>query len=369
MLFNLHFCAGQIDTLTNDVLESVYKEEPSKLKNDTVRTSSFNAYPYVFYTPESQLAFGAGGVYIFYGDESKEAKPSKIGFGGYYSTNNQYKLSVSPNIYLFENKLYLEAPISFGYFINKFWGIGDDTPDYEDAAYAMQVFSSTITIQVPPWIFSADRTGIVLDYDQTDIVDKKDNELLDDPDLTGSDGGTIIGIGTDLLWDSRDNIFFPNSGGYQYFRVIFYPGQGDFVFASFELDVRAYKAISPDHVFAFNFYVESVVGETPFYKLPALGGGSRMRGFFQGRYRDNFYGMFQAEYRQYVWKKLGMVVFGGLGNVAEEMLAYDFNNLKYSGGVGLRYLFNPKQKINLRMDIGIGSDGSRGIYFGIQEAF
>ena len=43
--------------------------------------------------------------------------------------------------------------------------------------------------------------------------------------------------------------------------------------------------------------------------------------------------------------------------------------MKYSYGLGLRFLFNKQQKINLRMDIGFGSDGSRGIYFGIQEAF
>jgi hypothetical protein len=35
----------------------------------------------------------------------------------------------------------------------------------------------------------------------------------------------------------------------------------------------------------------------------------------------------------------------------------------------LRYLFNKKQKINLRVDVGIGQDGNRGVYFGIEEAF
>jgi hypothetical protein len=42
--------------------------------------------------------------------------------------------------------------------------------------------------------------------------------------------------------------------------------------------------------------------------------------------RDNFYGMLQAEYRQYFWKRLGFAVFGGVGNVADNMLEYDFSN-------------------------------------------
>ncbi|MGB5205767.1 hypothetical protein [Eudoraea sp.] len=367
---NLAFAQIDTDTLSQNVIENVYKEVPNTVKKDSTKRTSFSAYPYVFYTPESKFAGGAGGIYIFYTGQEENLKPSKIGFGGYYSTNKQYKLSVSPNLYFFENKLYIEAPTSFGFFVNKFWGIGDNSPKSETASFSMESFTSTVTVQVPPKLFSADRTGLIFDYDKTSIVDTLENTLISNDSVVGNDGGESIGIGTDLLWDSRDNLFFPNNGSYQYFKVVVYPnGWGNFNYSQLQLDVKAFKAISPDHVFAFNFYIESVIGDTPFYRLPAIGGPSRMRGFFSGRYRDNFYGMMQLEYRQYVWKKFGMVAFGGLGNVSENILTYNFSTMKYSGGIGLRYLFNKKEKINLRMDIGFGSDGSRGIYFGIQEAF
>lgn len=360
---------GVTDSLSNNVIENIYKKEPKSVQKDSSKRTSFNAYPYAFYTPESQLAFGAGGIYIFYGGKEKDLRPSKIGFGGYYSTNKQYKISINPNFYFFGNQLYVEAPTSYGFFINKYWGIGDDTPNIENAAYSVQTFSSTLTVQIPPKVFSADRTGVIFDVDHTEIVDTLENELIIE-ELSGFEGGTAIGFGTDLVWDNRDHLFFPNSGGYQYFKVVIYPdGVSDFSFAKIELDVRAYRAISEDHVFAFNFYVESALGDTPFYKLPALGGQKRMRGYFNGRYRDNFYGMMQLEYRQYFWRRFGFAAFGGLGNVSSDMLAYNFGTLKYSYGAGLRYRFNEKQKVNLRMDIGIGSDGNRGIYFGIQEAF
>lgn len=358
------------DSLSNNTIENVYVDEPSTVKNDSINGSSFNAYPYVFYTPESQFAVGAGGIYIFYTGKEPTLKPSKIGFGGYYSTNKQYNISVNPALYFSENKLYMELPTSYGFFINKYWGTGDSTEDYENAAYSLNTFKSTLTVQVPPKVFSADRTGLILDYNYTEIVDKKNNELLEDDTLPGYNGGSLFGIGTDLVWDSRDNIFFPNNGSYQYFKIVVYPGGlSDYTFAKLQLDVKAFKAISEDHVFAFQFYIESAMGDTPFYMLPSLGGSERMRGFFNGRYRDNFYGMTQLEYRQYFWRKFGFVAFGGLGNVADNMLDYNFSNLKFSYGAGLRYLFNKKQHVNLRMDIGFGSDGSRGIYFGIQEAF
>jgi outer membrane protein assembly factor BamA len=372
--YQLGFAQDEIftDSLSHNVMENIYKEEPKTVSNDSSNSkkrTSFNGYPYVFYTPESKFAAGAGGIFIFYGGREKDLKPSKIGFGGYYSTNKQYKISISPNLYFLDNKLYIELPTSYGFFINKYWGIGDNTPVYDSAGYAVTTFTSTLTVQVPPEFFAADRTGVILDLDYTDMTDKQGNELLQNDSLPGSNGGTLIGLGTDLVWDSRDNLFFPNSGGYQYFKVVFYPGMSDYIFSLIELDVKAFRSISPDHVFAFNFYVQSALGETPFYKLPALGGQKRMRGYFNGRYRDNFYGMLQAEYRQYFWKRLGFAVFGGVGNVADNMLEYDFSTLKYSYGAGLRFLFNKEQKVNLRMDIGFGNDGNRGIYFGIQEAF
>jgi outer membrane translocation and assembly module TamA len=79
--------------------------------------------------------------------------------------------------------------------------------------------------------------------------------------------------------------------------------------------------------------------------------------------------MLQAEYRQYFWRRWGFVAFAGVGNVASELIEYDFGTLKYNFGAGLRFQFNKEQKINLRADFGFGQDGNMGVYFGIEEAF
>lgn len=371
-----------IDSLSTNVLQSVYNEEPDHISNeesDSTKRFTLNAYPYVFYTPETKLAGGAGGILIFYTKKSRlfhekenmeKLNPSKIGFGGYYSTNNQYKISIDPKFYFFHNKIYFELPTSYGFFVNKYWGIGDDTPDREDnAAYSQQSFTTAFSIQIPPLLFMADRTGLILAYENIEIVDKMENELLLNDSLPGANSARQYGLGTDLVWDTRDNIFFPNSGSYQYFKLMFYPGMSDFVYTSLELDAKGFWSFAPDHVIALNMYVQSMLGDIPFYNLPSVGGPKRLRGYFYGRYRDNFYGMMQAEYRQYFWKRFGFVVFAGAGNVSHNILEYDFSNLKYSYGTGLRFLFNKKEKVNLRMDIGFGNDGNRGIYFGIQEAF
>lgn len=368
-LLGYNYSFGQED---GDISHSGLVLDSLAILSDSIKNfkPSINVYPYVFYTPETELAVGAGGIFVFYTEKDSTIYPSKLGFGGYYSTLKNYKLSVNPAFYFFENDLYIRAPISYGFFVDRYWGAGDESAVTGNEQYSRQDFSATFYLQSPPIVFAADRSGLVIDYNNTEIIDKMQNSFLNDSLVTGSDGGEILGFGVDLTWENRDNIFFPNTGGYQYFRFTLYPeGVSDYNYIDIELDVRQYWSFKPDHVIAANLYLNSIIGDAPFYKQAALGGSKRMRGYFQGRYRDNFYTMLQAEYRQYFWKRFGFVVFGGYGNVAGEILEYNFKTLKYSYGAGLRYQFNKKQKINLRMDIGFGEDGNRGIYFGIEEAF
>jgi outer membrane protein assembly factor BamA len=360
------FCELTIAQDDGDIIvETIYADSDSTVD----RSLSFNGYPYAFYTPETELAFGAGGILIFYTSDHIDMLPSKVGLSGWYSTNGQYSISINPVLYFSKNRIYIEFPFKFGHFIDKFWGIGDNTVDTGNEQYTVNSFSATFTFQVPPLMFSADRTGFIFDYNYTEIEDKQNNIYLIDNEVTGSNGGTVYGFGTDLVWDTRDNLFFPNSGGYEYFKVVIYPELGDYVFYTFEIDVRHYNSFSPDHVIASNFYFAQALGDVPFYKLPALGGQNRERGYFYGRYRDKNYMTLQLEYRQYFWWRFGFVVFAGTGNVAPELTKFTFNDLKYSYGFGLRFLFNKEEKVNLRMDIGFGIDGNRGIYFGIEEAF
>ena len=355
----------------DSILEEDRDQEQHPLEeSDSLKRTSFNVWPYAFYTPEVSLAFGGGGIFIFYTADDPIVKPSKIGFSGYYSINKQYKVGVNPVFYFFENKLFFKVPTTYAYMVDKFWGIGNDTPDIPNPSFTRKVFNTTITVQLPPLWFISDRTGIIFDYDKTTMVDKRDNQLLLNDVVTGSNGGQSFGVGTDLLWDTRDNIFFPNTGGYQYFKWMVYSGTaGDFQYASMEMDVRHFRAIKPDHVIAGQFYLSSVTGDPPFYKLPAIGGSSHLRGYFTGRYRDDLFMMLQLEYRQYFWKRFGFVVFAGAGDVAPDLMRFKFDYLKYSFGGGLRFMFNQKEKVNLRADVGFGRPGNIGVYFGIEEAF
>ena len=69
-----------------------------------------------------------------------------------------------------------------------------------------------------------------------------------------------------------------------------------------------------------------------------------------------------------LWKRIGLVGFAGFGDVADKISHFDLENFKHSVGFGLRYLFSPKERLNIRLDFGFGS-GTSGVYFTAAEAF
>lgn len=94
-----------------------------------------------------------------------------------------------------------------------------------------------------------------------------------------------------------------------------------------------------------------------------------MRGYYQGRYRDNNMAVIQAEYRIPLFWRFGAVAFGDIGNVAPAPGQLNFTDLKYSYGGGLRVAMNKAEKLNLRGDFGINAKGTGGFYLQLGEAF
>jgi outer membrane protein assembly factor BamA len=260
--------------------------------------------------------------------------------------------------------------LTFAHTVDRFYGIGNKTPDLGTEEYILEEYGGILDFQIPPAIGMSDRSGLVLDFRHYSVVDVKENPYLQNDTLNGIQGGNVSGLGLIYVWDTRDNVFFPNKGGLLQMKFLFYTKDlgSDYAFNWIEIDSRRYWAFNPDQVIAFQLFVDAVGGDPPFYELPALGGPRKMRGYFQGRYRDYNFFTVQVEYRQYVWRRLGFVAFFSIGDVASEITQFQVQHLKKSYGVGIRFLFNKEKKINLRADIGIGKDTS-GIYFGMEEAF
>ena len=76
--------------------------------------------------------------------------------------------------------------------------------------------------------------------------------------------------------------------------------------------------------------------------------------------------MTQVEYRLNLPGRHGMVFWGGVGAIADDISEFSSDKLLPNGGVG--YRFEVKPRVNLRLDMAWG-DGDTGFYFNVNEAF
>ena len=118
-----------------------------------------------------------------------------------------------------------------------------------------------------------------------------------------------------------------------------------------------------------------VAGTAPYFDLPATGMdmfGRSGRGYAEGRFRGErlLYG--EAEYRATLTRNgfLGMVVFLNATTISNlQNDEHLFDSAALGAGAGLRVLVNKHSRTNLAFDVGVGKQGSYGVYLAVQEAF
>jgi hypothetical protein len=122
-------------------------------------------------------------------------------------------------------------------------------------------------------------------------------------------------------------------------------------------------------VLATNVNACGAPGDAPFYGLCALGSARfTLRGYTQGRYRDHYSTVVQAELRGHTEGRFGAAIFGGFGQVAPAASDVLDAEMLLAGGAGLRYQLTRKYPMHMRLDYAWGRDGGL-LYFSVGEAF
>ncbi len=335
--------------------------EAQNLKPD----NTFAAVPIVYFTPETNWALGAGGSYTFYLD-SLGHRPSTIQLGGAYTLRKQFLSYFSFNLYNPDRRLEMEGELGYYNYVYKYWGIGNRLPGYQEESYDV----TYPRLRISPRYIVSDywRIGLAADFNKYSRLHLKEGGQLEMQQAIGVDGGYVNGVGLQVQYDSREHTIFPVRGWYVSSKAVFYNSiwGSDYSFTATELDVRNYQNVAGGIIWASQFLATFRSGpEIPFYHLSLLGGSKVMRGFFEGRYRDNNLWALQTEFRLPVWRRFFLVPFGSAGDV------FDFEkynrSIKFAGGMGLRYIVDHANRVNIRADVAYGQNFQ--FYLSILEAF
>jgi hypothetical protein len=320
--------------------------------------------------PTIGTGLGAVSMYLFPAGEN--APPSSIYLGGFWADSESWGGGLGTQTYFTEDKYRLAGFL--GYFdVNvDFYGIGNRAGDTPVAAPINQ---SGPTF-VPSFLFRlTDNVYLGPRYRLMNIETTVDKQGLPTghPGLLLPDRSSIrsAGLGIVLDWDTKDNKFNPSSGFFLDVNTNFANEAfgSDEDYHQFEIGYSLYTEVGEGQVLAWKATGCFNGGDLPFYELCMLGSiFASFRGYVAGQYRDEISLTTQIEYRRRLYKKMGMVAFGGIGQVAPELGELDSDNILGSLGVGIRFMPFEETGVNLGLDYARGRD-SEAWYFRIGEAF
>lgn len=328
--------------------------------------------PVISYSPETSLGFGVGSKILFKMKGSgDETRTSNIPISARYTLENQFIVYSGFEIFNPGEKWMLEGNMKFSQFPRLYYGVGRNTPreNEEHLDYSQLLIEPILLRQT---FVENLFMGAGLRYNKVFHVGYENDGVLQSEDYFGSRGSTSAGVELALVYDSRSNLINAKKGTYIELTQGYY-GQalgGTHQFSLTRLDLRKYTQPfkNRDDVIAYQFIAHFSDDETPLFELAQLGSGEIMRGYYEGRYIDRNMLAAQVEYRTNIYNRLGAVVFVGVGDVAEKVEDFNLGNVRLSGGVGLRFLLEKREDLNIRMDLGIGNENAN-YYLDIAEAF
>lgn len=346
-----------IDKLV-EYIASANKPRPAK-KFDF----SLIAGPY--YASDTKLGIGVVAAGLYRHNMADTINPAgQVNIYGDVSITGYYKIGIRGTQYFNNQALWLNYNTSFESAPDKFWGIGYAMASNRANESSYKRWHANLDAELLCRLHDKLYLGPRLLIDYLSARDVERPALWDGQNLHSFSGG----LGLAMVYDSRDNVFNAFKGWYLRFDQMFAPKfiGNKMAFSFTELTLNHYQQLWRGAVLASRLHTRMSYGNTPWGLMSKFGGGSTMRGYWEGRYNDKCSADVTVELRQHVWSRSGVVVWGGLGEVFGKPRELFRGHALWNFGFGYRWEF--KKRVNVRVDYGFGR-GESGLVFSINEAF
>jgi hypothetical protein len=164
------------------------------------------------------------------------------------------------------------------------------------------------------------------------------------------------GVGLKAAYDSRDNIFTPNTGINADITTLFYTVDNDITssknYRMTDAVSRMYWQPFTDIVLGWRLHGGFSSGDVPFYALPFID----LRGIPAMRYQGDNVLVTEIETRWNVNNRWSMVFFGGVGRTADSLSDFSDSENRWAGGTGFRYLIARVLGMYTGLDIARGPE-------------
>lgn len=331
----------------------------------------YGFYPMVMPITEPAVGYGAAIVPVFIKRPEGQKRPNFYAAGAMKTENGTEGIFGGYAGYHFDEKLHLQSFIVSTSVNLDFHGLGSALiPGDKSLQYNLDLkgaqFGGNWQIADSPW-----KVGMHYFYGTVDASLNRASDInLLPPQLELPTLGmetTFSSIKTNVLYDTRDNIFTPTKGQYNELALSW----NDTVLGASEnfqilnFQTLQYKPLIKDTLyFALQAKAAHSFGDTPFYRQPFIG----LRGAPAMRYQGEAVVEAEAELRWQVHPRWGILGFGGIGAVSNDFARWDSSETIATGGVGLRYLISRRHGMHAGIDLAFSED-SEAIYIQFGSAW
>lgn len=344
-------------------------------EKDSSRSAGFVVLPALGYAQETGLEFGLAGVYNFYVDKADTTiRTSNLTFIGTFTTQRQTNLKLTADVWSPGNLYHYFAELRFRDFPFNYYGTGNDTWLADEDVVVMQLVR--IRAEVERRLAPNYYTGLAFAFEHLGYTDREVGGIFEALPAVHREGGYFASLGVTQLYDTRDINTYTTRGFLARLKYSYSPGLGSqthFKGSLAEIDLRGFVPLSAQVTLGLNGVMRSTWGKNvPFYAYHQMGGDMIMRGYYNGRYRDQNLLATQAELRYRFHPRIGVAGFVGTGSTFRKGLGNTRFVPSYGGGI--RYFFDLEHSSSIRLEYGVGEKrpGEKrqgGFYLSLSEAF
>lgn len=388
----------QVDV--NDILRKIFKKNKT---GETVSDSpGFVVLPSVSYNPSFGLIIGAsltGGKQL---GDPENTEYSTVSMFGSFSTKGMITIQLKHNVFVPENKWNWQGYWQFSRYGLVDYGIGTGNADYFTKGFALNAYPTKNADSAFPMTYNYTRlsekiyrkigkhlyagAGIRFDVYRK-IEDEKQQTAYNtphqryslrndyDPDEYSANGFIVA-----IQYNAREHPIRSFNGLYADLTIQFNQKWIGSTKNAIQLqyDLRKYWSLNkknPEHVIAIWHWASyNLSGSLPYLEMPSTASdvdGRSGRAYTFSRFKGPSFAYFETEWRLPITKNK---LISGVCYINFQSASDDFNRKVFEvwepgGGVGLRILFQKQNRTTLCVDLAKGKYGSKGLFFGLGEAF
>ena len=345
--------------------------------NSFERKVDFAVIPALYYSRSTSLGLAVMATGLYRLDrENREIPASNFSIYATASITGFYRVGIRDNNIFKNDSRRILYNAEFSSMPTLFWGVGYDAA-MNNANMLYLASRSIVDVRFLQRIVKGLYVGVGADFNyhfgkfggkrycnESDFVARLGDERVE---------YNATGISLFAEFDTRDAIANPQRGVYVALQARIRPKGMNSVGATLwsgRMVANYYQPLWQGGVLAFDLRGEINSKATPWVYNATL--GDTMRGYYAGRFNDLCAISLQAELRQRLFRQLGVVVWGGAGNVFHSFGEFRWKQTLPTYGLGLRYELN--KNANIRLDYGFGRRDGRGrlingAVFSLNQAF